>query len=86
MSAAPERSCRREESVKRVLSRGEDEGGASFYLHRSLVPLEEAVIPDYVPGAAGEGVGCSPYSCVGDTLASVPHAEQPSLFRREVAS
>lgn len=56
-------------------SRQRDEGGTTFYLHKTLVPLSEAVIPEYVPGAVGEGVGCSPFACVGDEIASQPFWE-----------
>lgn len=55
-------------------TRNQDEGGSTFYLHRSLQPLDEVELPEYVPGAAGEGVGCSPFACPGDVVAAQPVA------------
>lgn len=54
-------------------TRQRDEEGATFFLHRDLVPLDQAELPAYVPGAADEGVGCSPFACPGDTLAGQLH-------------
>lgn len=51
-------------------TRNQDEDGITFWFHRSGVPLHEVELPEYVPGAGHGGVGCSPYSCPGDVIAS----------------
>ena len=61
-------------------TRQRDEGGATFYLHRDLIPLDEVELPEYVPGAVGEGVGCSPFACPGDTIASAPVSDEPDII------
>lgn len=55
----------------RLGTRGRDEQGASFFLHRSLLPLEQVRLPPYRPGMATTGLGCSPHSCPGDEIALI---------------
>lgn len=45
---------------------GDDEDGKTYYFHRSLVPLRDVELPEYVPGATHNSVGCSPFSCARD--------------------
>lgn len=52
-------------------TRGVDEKGATFFVHRSGLPLSDVTLPAYVPGAGHGGVGCSPYACIGDDIAAV---------------
>lgn len=51
-------------------TRNQDEDGITFWFHRSGVPLDQAELPEYVPGAGHGGVGCSPFACPGDVIAS----------------
>jgi hypothetical protein len=60
----------------RLGTRQRDEGGVTFFLHRSYQPLDQVELPEYVPGAVGEGVGCSPFACVGDEIAAQPTWEE----------
>lgn len=44
-------------------TRGDDEEGLTFFVHRTGRPLREVELPPYRPGAASASVGCSPFSC-----------------------
>lgn len=61
-----ERACLLDEAARNG-TRSEDEGGKAYFLHRSLIPLRDVSLPDYIPGAASQSsVGCSPYGCARD--------------------
>lgn len=60
-------------------TRGRDEGGATFFLHRSLLPLDQVALPTYQPGATATAIGCSPHSCPGDEIALI---DDPTSTRR----
>ena len=47
-------------------TRGDDEGEKEYFLHRSLIPLRNVTLPEYVPGASEDSVGCSPFGCSRD--------------------
>lgn len=61
-----EKACQLDERARNG-TRGEDEGGKTYFLHRSLIPLRDVTLPEYVPGAANRSsVGCSPFGCPRD--------------------
>ena len=51
-------------------TRGQPEQGATFYLHRSLLPLADVRLPEHRPDATDSSIGCSPCSCPGGDIAS----------------
>lgn len=61
-----EYACTVDERIRYGTREGEDLEGATFFLHRSCVPLRLVILPPYVPGAAKNSVGCSPFSCARD--------------------
>lgn len=55
-----------DEAARRGTRPEDADDGRTYFFHRSLVPLGDVALPEYVPGATGDSVGCSPFSCPGD--------------------